>query len=495
MKNFSKSKLISMLQCQRRFWLELHKPELRADSHQTELKFKTGNQVGDVARQIFDPEGMGHLIDLKKEGFDQALARSAHLLAGEQPIFEAGWTGGGILAFADVMLPATPQRGWHMIEVKSSTSVKDYHRDDIAIQTFAARSAGIDIRSVSLAHIDSSWTYPGDFDYRGLFKLHDLTAESFSRQLEVESWVNQAQLVAKACAEPNVGMGAHCTSPFECGFITHCYEGLEAVEFPIQWLPRITTKKVEELQAAGIKDLREVPDRKLNELQQRVKEASVTGRAYFDAQGAAKDLAEHLLPCLFLDFESVQFGVPIWAGSRPYQQTCFQFSLHKLLADGILTHTEFIDLSGKDPSEPFAMSLIEACGASDSSIFVYNATFEKSRISELAEKFPAHASSLRQIHDRIVDLLPIARNRYYHPAQEGSWSIKKLLPALVPELQYSDLEGVQDGNMAIAAYLEAISPETGDERKQEIRQQLLRYCQLDTYSMVRIWQSFTGSNN
>lgn len=484
-----------MLQCQRKFWLELHKPELRADSHQNGLKFKTGNQVGDVARQIFDPEGMGHLIDPKKEGFDQALARSAHLLAGDQPIFEAGWTGGGILAFADVMLPAAPQRGWHMIEVKSSTSVKDYHRDDIAIQTFAARSAGIDIRTASLAHIDSSWTYSGGMDYRGLFKLHDLTEESISRQREVESWVNQAQSVAKACAEPNVGMGAHCTSPFECGFLKHCSEGSETVEFPIQWLPRITTKKVEELQAAGIKDLREVPDRKLNELQQRVKQASVTGRAYFDAQGAAKDLAENLLPCLFLDFESVQFGVPIWAGSKPYQQTCFQFSLHKLLADDTLTHTEFIDLSGLDPSEPFAMSLIEACGATDCSIFVYNATFEKSRISELAEKFPTHATALRRILDRIVDLLPIARNRYYHPAQEGSWSIKKLLPALAPELQYSDLDGVQDGNMAIAAYLEAISPETGEERKQEIRKQLLSYCQLDTYSMVRIWQSFTGRSN
>jgi hypothetical protein len=126
---------------------------------------------------------------------------------------------------------------------------------------------------------------------------------------------------------------------------------------------------------------------------------------------------------------------------------------------------------------------------------VYNATFEKSRISELAGKFPAHATGLKQILDRIVDLLPIARNRYYHPAQEGSWSIKKLLPALVPELQYSDLEGVQDGNMAIAAYMEAISTETGVARKQEIKQQLLKYCKLDTYSMVRIWQSFTGRNN
>lgn len=490
MKNFSKSRLVSMLQCPRRFWLEVFRPELRQDTAQTELKFRTGNQVGDLARQIFDPEGIGQLIDIKLEGYEQAFIRSQQLLRGNEPIFEAGVTGGGVFAFADVMLPGQKPASWNMIEVKSSTSVKEYHRDDIAIQTYAARSAGVEIESVSLAHIDSSWTYPGNQDYRGIFKVNDLTEDALSRHSEVAEWVKEAQSIAKSDLEPTKCMGPHCTSPFECGFIAHCSEGAEIAEFPIKWLPHISTKKITELAAAGINDLREVPDTKLTELQQRVKQVSTTGQPYFDVRGAAKDLSKHPRPCLFLDFESVQFGVPIWAGTRPYQQICFQFSLQRLDADDTLEHTEFLDLSGNDPSEAFARALIQACGTGPEAIYVFNAAFEKTRISELAGKFPALQTELLGINSRIVDLMPITKNRYYHPSQQGSWSIKKVLPALVPELKYSDLDGVQDGNMAIAAYLEAIALETTSDRKQEIEQQLRKYCELDTYSMVRIWQAF-----
>ena len=490
MKNFSKSRLVSMLQCPRRFWLEVFRPELRHDTAQTELKFRTGNQVGDLARHIFDPEGIGHLIDIKVEGYEQAFIRSQQLLRGNEPIFEAGVTGGGVFAFADVMLPGQKPASWNMIEVKSSTSVKEYHRDDIAIQTYAARSAGVEIESVSLAHIDSSWTYPGSKDYQGLFKVNDLTKDALSRHDEVAEWVQQAQSIAKSGSEPTKCMGPQCTSPFECGFIAHCSEGADVAEFPIKWLPHISPKKITELEAAGIKDLREVPDTKLTELQQRVKQVSTTGQPYFDVRGAAKDLSKHPRPCLFLDFESVQFGVPIWAGTKPYQQICFQFSLHHLDADDTLEHTEFLDLSGNDPSEAFARALIQACGAGPEAIYVFNAAFEKTRISELAGKFPDLQTELLGINRRIVDLMPITKNRYYHPSQQGSWSIKKVLPALVPELKYSDLDGVQDGNMAIAAYLEAIAPETTSDRKQEIEQQLRKYCELDTYSMVRIWQAF-----
>ncbi len=490
MKNFSKSRLVSLRQCPRRFWLELYRPELKTDSPQTQQIFKTGHLVGDIARRLFDPEGVGALVDLNQLGFAQALLTSEHLLRGDRPIFEAGLSGGGVLAFADIMLPAERPGSWHMVEVKSSTSVKDYHQDDIAIQTFAARATGVHLESVSLAHIDSSWTYPGEQDYRGLLKRQDLTRQALARQDEVAQWVQQAQAVAQCTREPDIAIGAQCSSPFACSFIAHCSEGVQTAEYPLQWLPRISAKVREELEAVGITDLRHAPDSKLTETQQRVKQASVTGQPYFDAHGAAKDLARYPLPCQFLDFEAVQFGVPIWAGTRPFQQICFQFSLHTLHTDGHLDHQEYLDLSGADPSAAFAQALIAACGAEPRTIFVYNAGFEKTRIGELAERFPDLTAPLQALKDRIVDLMPIVKNRYYHPRQEGSWSIKNVLPVLVPELKYSDLDGVQDGTLAILAYQEAIAPYTTAARKQEIERQLRQYCQLDTYSMVKIWQAF-----
>ncbi len=170
MRNLSKSKLLAFRQCPKRLWLEIHQPALREDSPATQARFAVGHQVGDVARTLYDPAGKGQLIDAKTEGYDAAFARSWALLASANAIFEAGFSAGGALAFADVMLPARKggKRVWRMIEVKSSTSVKDYHRDDAAVQAFVAREAGVPLASVSLAHIDSTWVYPGGEDYQGL---------------------------------------------------------------------------------------------------------------------------------------------------------------------------------------------------------------------------------------------------------------------------------------------------------------------------------------
>ena len=492
MRTFSKSKLLALRQCPKRLWLEIHRPALREDSDATQNSFQIGHQVGDIARSIYDPQGLGVVIDVQREGFDRAFERSVELLQDTQPIFEAGFSAAGALAFADVMLPEEKDGRpvWHMVEVKSSTSVKDYHRDDVAVQAFVARSAGVALQSIALAHIDSSWTYPGNGDYSGLLKENDLTAEAFSRTEEVKAWIAHAQLVSASPVEPAIETGAHCDTPFACGFYDYCSRNEPKSEYPVYWLPYIGAK-ARELATQGVTDLRNVPDELLNAKQQRVKNHTLANTVFFDAAGAAADLAVHSQPAYFLDFETIQFAVPIWKGTRPYQQNTFQFSLHTLSESGRLDHTDFLDLSGNDPSEPFAQALIAACGE-QGPVYVYNAGFETARISELATRYPHLSNSLLAINARVVDLLPIARERYYHPSQQGSWSIKKVLPAIVPELRYDALDGVQDGGMAMEAFMEAIHPGTGADRKNQIEQQLLAYCKLDTYAMVRLWQVFAG---
>ena len=259
--------------------------------------------------------------------------------------------------------------------------------------------------------------------------------------------------------------------------------------YPVNWLPRFSSKNQEMLAEQGVDDLRGVPDDLLNEKQAMIKEYTLANKVYFDAVGAAQDLAPYGFPAYFLDFETAQLAVPIWKGTRPYQQITFQFSLHILDEAGQLSHTDFLDLSGKDPSELLAKALIKACG-NIGPVFAYSAGFESSRIRELAERFPELAKPLLAINERMVDLLPIARNRYYHPSQQGSWSIKVVLPAIAPDLSYDKLEGIKDGGMAMDAFCEAIQPITGKERKSEIEKQLLTYCNLDTFAMVRLWQFF-----
>lgn len=492
MKPLSKSRLLEFDQCPKRLWLQLHAPHLREDSNGTLASFAVGHTVGEIARRLYDPAGKGTMITLQDGGYAGAFARSSALLSSSRPIFEAGFTNGRATAFADVLLPVrrAGRRAWRMVEVKSSTKLKDYHRTDAAIQAYIASCAGVPLASISVAHIDSEWVYPGNEDYAGLLVEHNLTDETVARAGEIATMIEDAHQLGRRRKEPAIQTGAHCNDPYACGFASYCASQEPQAEYPVAWIPGSKTKALRAaLEEAA--DMREVPDTLLNEQQLRVKQCTVKRKAFFDAASAQTALAPHKLPAYFLDFETIYFAVPIWKGTRPYQQIPFQFSAHRLSRSGKLEHDGFLDLSGKDPSRPFIDALIRACGASGP-VFVYNAGFERARINELAKRFPRFSAPLTAIADRLVDLLEVAERYYYHPSQVGSWSIKKVLPAIVPELSYDTLDGVQDGGMAMEAYLEAIAATTTAARKAALRDQLEQYCGLDTYGLVRLWQHFSG---
>jgi hypothetical protein len=496
MSTLSKTRILAFRQCHRRLWLELHRPELRLDSAVTQSRFAAGNRVGEIARRLYDPDGNGILVDIQDRNYAAAFERTQALLRSAQPIFEAGFEAEGAKAFADVLLPVKKAggRAWRMVEVKSSTGIEDYHRDDVAIQAFIAKAAGVPLVGIALAHIDSAWVYPGGGDYRGLLVENDLSDEAFARAAEVREWIAEAHAVARKRKEPGIRTGKQCADPYECGFAAYCQSQEPQARYPVSWLPR---RRKEALKAfiesrPGL-DLRKVPDDLLNDEQQRVKAVTLSGRPFFDAKGAALALRAHRPPACFMDFETIQFAAPIWKGTRPYQQIPFQFSVHRLARTGRIKHRSFLDLSGADPSKAFAQELIATCGERGP-IFVYNKAFESARLHELAERFPRLARPLRAIDGRIVDLWPVARQHYYHPEQHGSWSLKAVLPAVCPDLEYAKLEGVQNGGMAQEAFLEAIAPETPPRRKASLEKQLLAYCALDTFALLRLWSVFSGQS-
>lgn len=494
MRVLSKSKLLAHRQCPKRLWLEIHRPELRVDTSSTQASFDVGNTVGEIARHLYDPAGKGVLIDAQRDGYVVALKQTRQFLGSNKPLFEAGFSAGGALAFADIMLPTKIGRssGWRMVEIKSSTSIKDYHRDDVAIQAWVALKAGVLLKAIALAHIDNEWVYQGDNDYAGLLVEHDLSDEAFGRSGEVDQWIAEAQRCAGSKKEPGIHTGNQCESPYPCGFFDYCVTQEPQAKYPIIWLPNIRTKALKShIAENNVIDLRDVPDRLLNERQLRVKACTLSGKPYFDKRGAAAALKPYGFPAYFLDFETIQFAVPIWKGTRPYQKIPFQFSLHRLSRAAKLEEKWFLDLTGKNPSKGFVSALLDACG-SRGPIYVYNAGFEKSIMSDLGRRFPKVSGELNKLIERIVDLQPISEESYYHPAQEGSWSIKRMLPAIAPELSYDALDGVQDGGMAMDAYLEAISLETLPTRKDAIFKQLQKYCRLDTLAMVTVWRFFSG---
>ena len=235
-------------------------------------------------------------------------------------------------------------------------------------------------------------------------------------------------------------------------------------------------------------ELAQVPDGMLDVRQLRVKSASLSGRAFFDAEGASEALKPHTLPAYFLDFETINPAVPMWAGTRPFQQIPFQLSCHLQGRSGEIEHREFLHTSSDDPSADFVAALLMCCAAETSGapIFVYNQSFEAARIKELAARFPGKCHELLKLIERLVDLLPIVKAHYYHPSQQGNWSIKAVLPALVPNLSYEQLDDVRNGGAAQLAFLEIVSATTAPDHRAQRIHQLREYCKLDTLAMVRV---------
>lgn len=477
----SKSQLMMHRQCAKRLWLHRHRPESEKAGMGNQARLTIGTQVGSVARQCY-PDGV--LI----EGADLSqavIATQTALADGTRPIFEATFQSGGLLIRADLLLP--DQAGYRMVEVKSSTGVKDYHLADAAIQCWVAQQAQLPLAGVEIAHIDTSFVYPGGNDYRGLLRHTDVGAQLAELTATVPDWIAAAH--ATLCGdEPCIAPGAHCTVPFDCPYAEYCSPHGDNIEpYPPELLP-YSAVLTAELRAEGYTDLRKVPEARLdNPRHRRIWRVSRSGQAELDA-AAGKLLAALPYPRYYLDFETISLAVPVWAGTRPFMQVPFQWSCHVETDQGVMTHEAFLAEGVRDPRRPFAASLVNAVGT-DGPVLVYNASFERSRMRELAECFPDLKHALHAVMDRLVDLLPIARDHYYHNDMCGSWSIKAVLPTIAPDLAYDNLE-VANGQRAQEAFAEIMHTETSPERRQQLRDALLLYCERDTLAMVRIARFF-----
>lgn len=480
----SKSRLLLHRQCPKRLWLKVYRPELEEVSDGNEARFATGTYVGEVAQQLY-PDGV--MID--GDDLRQATIDTQAILSGEKlPIFEATFQADGLLIRADLLLPN--QDGFRMVEVKSSTSVKDYYLTDAAIQSWVAEQAKLPLNSVEIAHLDNSFVYPGGGDYQGLFHYADISEQIAEMKVDVPAWIIAARETLSG-DEPCIAPGAQCSSPFDCPFTGYCSPRVEIEDsFPPEVLPYGGTLAAT-LRAEGFTDLRDVPLERMESWKhQRVWQVTKSGQAYLNPE-AGKQIAALPYPRYYIDFETINPAVPVWAGTRPYMQVPFQWSCHIETAKGVMTHCAFLADGQSDPRRPFAESLIEAVGTTGP-IFVYNAPFERSRMQELADYYPDLTLALSSAIDRLVDLLPIAREHYYHPEMRGSWSIKAVLPTIAPDLAYDNLE-VANGGMAQEAFGEIMHPDTTQERHQQLHNALLLYCERDTLAMVRIAHYFEAA--
>ena len=471
----SKTKFIAGLQCEKQLYLRVHHPEWATLTESPAVE--TGKVVETHARACF-PDGI--LIERDAPNADPfTLTRRLIENPDVSCIFEAAIRTDDLVVFVDVL--TRDGAGWELTEIKAATSVKDKHINDVGIQAITLQRAGICVNKYKLMHINNNFVYQGGHDYTGLFVNEDITDRIRAHMGFIEARLEPFKAMLKG-EQPQRHIGPHCNNPFPCPYKDHC-EAQDA-RYPVAKLPN-GWRIARQLLAQDIYDIRDIPVDALNsEIHLWIRRVTMAGKAELKP-GAKHILTQLAYPRYYLDFECIQFAIPIWEDTRPFEQLPFQFSCHIQTAPNTLRHEAFLDTTGQDPRRAFAETLLTVCG-NTGSIIVYHQSFEKGVINALINLFPDLANHLQTIHDRIFDLLPVLKQNYYHPEMKGSWSIKKVLPCLVPELSYATLGSVQEGTQAQAVYFDIISGNLDKRAQDTSRADLLAYCQLDTLAMVKI---------
>jgi hypothetical protein len=478
----SKSRFVKGWQCHKLLWWMVHEPKAEELIPNKVLRdrFDQGREVTLVARGRF-PGGL-----LIPYGADESRIEATQFAVdfGTPAILEGCFTADGVFVAADVLLKAGD--GYTLIEVKSSTELKDDHVPDAAVQTHVLRRSGVDVRRVEVMHLNKEFRHP---DRGDLFLREDVTAlvEAFLPQVP---GLIKAQLAALKGKLPKVEIGLHCFEPRECPFHDRCWPD---DPHHISTLYNNGPKRTCAYLTQGIHSVLDIPEsQKLPDAARRQLKALKEGRMIVEPglQAALHDaLGDARLG--FLDFETIQRAIPVWNGLKPWQQTVVQYSYHEEQSavshqrSEQYTHQAYLAEGPGDPRRELATHMLEATRGAER-IVMYS-HFERSRINELAEQLPDLANDLHALAGKLVDLLPIVRNHVYHPDFQGSFSLKYILHPLVPALTYDDL-AIVDGQVASVEIARLLFVAHLVEDRDQLRRDLLAYCERDTWAMVRLVQ-------
>lgn len=476
--SLSKSWFAAGLQCHKRLWWTAHEPdapELEPDPA-TRFILDEGIRVGEAARAQF-PGGI--LIDLPHDQVQERVNATRRALArGEPAIFEATFAEEGVVVAVDIL--AREGRTHTLIEVKSSTTIKPHHMWDAAIQAFVLRRAGVDVDTVEIMHLNDACRYP---ELDELFVREAISGRVRALIPQIAKLV-PAQAAMLAGPLPEVEVGKHCDEPHECPFKSRCWP--EVPKHHVDTFYGLRREKSAQLGTQGLALVEEVPASfPLTIIQERQRRSVTEGKLQVEGS-LASALAPFRGRVAYLDFETVGPAIPEWEGFGPWHHHPVQFSCHIASPDGEIEHVEWLAEGPGDARVAMAQALLEATEDVDA-VVAYNAPFEKKCLEMIAAVAPEQAPGIQALSAKLHDLLPVVRDHVYHPDFLGSFSLKAVLPALVPDLTHESLE-ISNGQSASALLHRLLflgEPRKPAQRK-ALRRNLLDYCAMDTLALVRL---------
>ncbi|MFC1870982.1 DUF2779 domain-containing protein [Chloroflexota bacterium] len=442
----------------------------------TQHVFDEGHRIGELAKCLF-PDG----IDISSEDFMRNLNKTRELLSANRPLFEPGFYVDGYFARLDILKPVEESM-WDIYEVKGSTKVKDVNIHDISFQRHCVQKVGFSIDKCFIVHINNQYVKHGDIDPQGLFTVEDVTdlVDEVAGGVEDRSEDMWDIIASSTC--PDNGIGPHCSDPYDCP-VTWCRESLP--EHDIFNLVR-GGKKCFEMFDRGIFFVKDIPaDYKLSAVQQIQQTCEINGKPFIDRTAIQEFIGSLEYPLYYMDFETFNPAIPNYDGTRPYQKIPFQFSLHIVSSPGAEPeHRSFLGDGTEDP-RPVFLTELKSVLDDHGNIVVYNQSFEKGVLTELGKAFPEYTDWVKETCDRVIDLYaPFRSFSYYHPMQQGSVSIKKVLPALTGK-GYEGLNIGKGDDASLAFFNIVMGTCTGDE-KTKVMKDLEEYCGLDTEGMIWI---------
>jgi len=474
----SKGLVVRGIRCLKSLYLHKYRPDLKDEvTDAMEQRFESGYAIGDLAQGLF-PGGV--LVPYDGLSYSEQMDMTASLIAqGCKTIYEAAFSYNGVFIKADIL--HLTEDGWEVYEVKASTGVKDYHLDDASVQYNVMSGTGLPISRVFIVHINNQYARLGDIDVEKLFAKEDITSVVQEKQTFIIDEINRHRDMLNG-AEPVINIGPHCSSNYPCDFIGHCWSHIkENSIFDI----RGRMDRRFSLYEKGIVSMFDVPEEYLSAKQAIQIQTARTHEVHYDHAAVKAFLDSLWYPLCFFDFETSMEAIPAYDGIRPYQQVPFQYSLHRMDQNGCdVRHDEYLALPRTDPRRGLIEKLVSEIPA-HACVLTYNKSFEIARLRDLAIWFPEYKDKIEMIIENIRDLAdPFRRYHIYNEQQYGSYSLKYVLPAMIPDFGYDHLD-VQNGGMAMDAF--ATMNQTDDNNEiASIRQSLLEYCKLDTLAMVKI---------
>ena len=478
----SKSTYMRGRRCPKALWLYKNRRDLllQADA-QKQAVFDTGTEVGVLARGLF-PGGVDCTPEHHYDYAPSISATQAAITSGANVIYEAAFLHEGVLAALDILVRTS--EGWKAYEVKSSNSVSDDHVDDVALQAHVIQGAGLTLEDVSIIHLNRDYVRRGELDVDQLFTISSVKDRLAVDPGSVPARIDALKTMLALGQEPTISIGSQCDSPYICDFKSHCWAHVPD-ERSVFDLTR-GGKRSWSLYERGIMRLEDIPDDEVLTAAQQIQvEGSKRGTTVIDRPHIAEFVRSLQYPLHHFDFETFATAVPMYDAVRPHQHIPFQYSVHIQAEPGAEPEPRAFLADGKgEPREALVEQLLKDLGAAGD-VLVYNAAFERGKLNDLARDFPQYSEPICRVIDRMKDLmLPFQKMWYYVPAMNGSYSLKSVLPAIVPELRYDALN-IQEGGTASFLYGQlAQGKDVGDPVK--LREDLLAYCGLDTMAMVRI---------